>query len=137
MPFATRSVMVNAPVEAIWNLLVDKAEHLEKYSPYKPEIFKIHETFPNGLLRETKTAQMHMFERVTFDKDFGVVRFSVENHPIYNGVILEGEVHKSTVVVAASHSVVHVKLEIAAADQNESLVATAVGIFKIVVGHGD
>ena len=35
MLFATRSVMVNAPVEAIWSTLVDKAEHPEKYMPYQ------------------------------------------------------------------------------------------------------
>lgn len=89
MPFATRSVMVNAPVEAIWNLLVDKAEHPEKYSPYKLELCEIHETFPNGLRREIKTAEMHLVERVTFDKDTGTVTFSVENHPVYSGFILE------------------------------------------------
>ena len=89
MLFATRSVMVNAPVEAIWSTLVDKAEHPEKYMPFKPEILKIHETFPNGLLREIKTEQMHLFERVTFDKNAGVVKFSVENHPVYSGFIVE------------------------------------------------
>jgi SnoaL-like protein len=89
MPFATRSMMVNAPVEAIWSVLVDKAEHPEKYLPYQPEFLKIHETFPNGLLREIKTAQMHLLERVTFDKDAGMVKFSLENHPVYTGAILE------------------------------------------------
>jgi ketosteroid isomerase-like protein len=89
MPFATRSVMVNAPIEAIWNLLVDKAEHPEKYSPYPLERFKIHETFPNGLRREIKTSAMHLIERVTFDKDAGTVTFEVEDHPIYSGFILE------------------------------------------------
>jgi len=88
MPFATRSVMVNAPVEAIWKMLVDKAEHPEKYIPYKVDDLKIHETFPNGLLREVKTAEMHMFERVTFDKDAGLVTFTVEKHPLYSGAIL-------------------------------------------------
>jgi hypothetical protein len=89
MLFATRSVMVNAPVEAIWSTLVDKAEHPEKYMPFKPEILKTHETFPNGLLREIKTEYMHLFERVTFDKNAGVVKFSVENHPVYSGSIVE------------------------------------------------
>jgi SnoaL-like domain len=89
MPFATRSVMVNAPVEAIWSTLVDKGEHPEKYMPFKPEILKTHETFPNGLLREIKTEYMHLFERVTFDKNAGVVKFSLENHPVYSGFIVE------------------------------------------------
>jgi len=89
MLFATRSVMVNASVEAIWSTLVDKAEHPEKYMPFKPEILNIHETFPNGLLREIKTEYMHLFERVTFDKNAGVVKFSVENHPVYSGFIVE------------------------------------------------
>jgi hypothetical protein len=82
-------MMVNAPVEAIWSMLVDKAEHPEKYLPYQPEFLKIHETFPNGLLREIKTAQMHLLERVTFDKDAGMVKFSLENHPVYTGAILD------------------------------------------------
>ena len=63
--------MVNAPVEAIWSMLVDKAEHPEKYMPYKPEFLKIREAFPKGLLHEIKTAEMHMFERVTFENDTG------------------------------------------------------------------
>jgi hypothetical protein len=81
--------MVNAPVEAIWNLLVDKAEHPEQYSPYKLELCDIHETSPNGLRRELKTAEMHVVERVTFDKGAGTVTFAVENHPVYSGFILE------------------------------------------------
>ena len=32
---------------------------------------------------------MHLFERVTFDKNAGVVKFSVENHPVYSGFIVE------------------------------------------------
>jgi len=86
--FATRSVMVNAPVDTIWEKLQDKAEHAEKYIPYKVEFLKVHETFPGGLLREIKTAEMHMFERVTFNKAEGLVTFTIENHPLYSGVIL-------------------------------------------------
>jgi SnoaL-like protein/acetylaranotin biosynthesis cluster protein L len=88
MPFATRSVMVNAPIESIWNALKDKAEHPEKYIPYKVEELKIHETFPNGLLREIKTAEMHMTERVNLDKANNTVTFTVENHPLYTGVMV-------------------------------------------------
>ena len=88
MPFATRSVMVNAPVESIWNMLKDNAENPAKYVPYKVEDIKVHETFADGLLREVKTADMHRFERVAFDKDAGVVTFTLERHPLYSGTVV-------------------------------------------------
>lgn len=88
MPYATYSTPVNASMETIWNLLLDKAQNPERYIPYKVDFLKIHEKFDNGLLREIKTPEMHMTERVTWNKDTGEVIFSVENHPIYKGVIL-------------------------------------------------
>jgi hypothetical protein len=88
MPYATYSTPVDASVETIWDLLLDKAQNPEKYIPYKVEDLKIHERLDNGLVREIKTAEMHMTERVLWDKDKGDVVFHVENHPIYSGTIL-------------------------------------------------
>src|SRR2546425_23044 len=88
MPFATRSVMVNAPVESIWTMLKDNAANPGKYVPDKGEDIKVHETFADGLLREVKTPEMHRFERVTFDRGAGLVTFTVERHPLYSGTIV-------------------------------------------------
>jgi len=88
MPYATYSTPVNASVEQIWNVLLDKAQNPEKYIPYAVDFLKIHERFPNGLLREIKTKDMHMTERVTYNKETGEVKFTVENHPVYTGAIL-------------------------------------------------
>jgi hypothetical protein len=88
MPFATRSVMVNAPVEAIWNVLKGNVENPGKYIPSPGEDIKIQESSANGVLREVKAADMHRVERVTFDKAAGLVTFAVENHPLYSGTIV-------------------------------------------------
>jgi len=88
MPFATRSVMVNAPVESIWNALKDAAENPGKYVPSKVEEIKIHETSAEGLLREVKSAEIHRLERVAFDQDTGVMTFTLEQHPLYSGTIV-------------------------------------------------
>jgi len=88
MPFATRSVMVNAPVQAIWNILKENAENPGKHVPSKGEEIKVHETFAGGFLREVKAAETHRFERVTFDKAAGAVTFTLERHPLYGGVIV-------------------------------------------------
>jgi len=80
--------MVNAPVESIWSMLRSDAENPGKYLPHPGVDIKVHESFADGLVREVKSADMHRFERVAFDKNARQVTFTLERHPLYSGSIV-------------------------------------------------
>lgn len=88
MPYATFSTPVNASADVIWETLLDKAHRPHKYIPYEVLEYKIHEEFAHGILREIRTAEMHMTERVTFDKKTGTITFTLVNHPLYEGALI-------------------------------------------------
>jgi hypothetical protein len=90
MPYGSHSTPIDAPREVIWEHFLDKAHRPHKYIPYEVLDFKIHEQFPNGILREIRTAEMHMIERVVFDKEAGTATFTLVDHPIYEGVLTNG-----------------------------------------------
>jgi hypothetical protein len=85
MPYGTYSTPVNAPAEKIWETLLDKARRPHKYIPYEILEFKIHEESPDGLLREMRTSEAHVLERVKFDKQSGTITFTLVDHPLYEG----------------------------------------------------
>jgi hypothetical protein len=89
MPYGSYSTPINASPDRIWEAMLDKAHRPHKYIPFEVLDYKIHEEFPGGILREIRTAAMHMIERVTFDRkgDTGTVTFTLVNHPIYDGTI--------------------------------------------------
>lgn len=88
MPYGTFSTPVNAPVDFIWSRFDEKARTPHRFIPYKVEDFKVHEVYPDGILREIKTAEMHMKERVKFDKEHGTVTFTLVDHPLYEGYLM-------------------------------------------------
>jgi hypothetical protein len=88
MPYGTFSTPINASADEIWETLLDKAHRPHKYIPYEVLDFKIHEEYPGGLLREIRTAQMHMLERVALDDKSGTVTFTLVDHPLYEGVLI-------------------------------------------------
>jgi hypothetical protein len=65
MPQATFKTPVNARIETIWELLKDKAEHPEKYGQQKVE-----------------------HSRVTRDDAARSITYTLENHPVYDGTIV-------------------------------------------------
>ncbi|OUL37457.1 carboxymuconolactone decarboxylase, partial [Nostoc sp. T09] len=83
--YATYSVPVNAPLETVWDVLMDKMQNPQPYIPHVVEELKILERYDNGILREIKTPGMHMKERVTVDKQAGKVTFTVVEHPLFTG----------------------------------------------------
>jgi len=88
MPFGTYSTPVNSTVDVIWKTFDEKARKPHRFIPYEVLDFKIHETYPDGLLREIRTKEMHMTERVTFDKANGTVTFVLVDHPLYEGYLM-------------------------------------------------
>jgi len=89
MPFGSYSTAIDASPDRIWEALLDKAKRPHKYIPFEVLDYKVHEEFPDGMLREIRTVAMHMKERVTFDRkgDTGAVTFTLVDHPIYDGTI--------------------------------------------------
>jgi acetylaranotin biosynthesis cluster protein L len=88
MPYGSYSTPVSAPRDVIWEHFLEKARRPHKYIPYEVLDFKIHEEFPNGMLREIRTAEMHMIERVVFDKEAGTATFTLVDHPLYEGALI-------------------------------------------------
>lgn len=85
--YATYSIPVNASVETVWEFLLDKMQNPQPYIPYVVEELKILERFEDGILREIRTSQMHMKERIKADKKAGKVTFDVE-HPLFTGYFI-------------------------------------------------
>ncbi|ARV57823.1 carboxymuconolactone decarboxylase [Nostocales cyanobacterium HT-58-2] len=83
--YATYNTPVNASVETIWEVLLDKMQNPQPYIPHVVEELKILERYEDGILREIRTPEMHMKERVTVDKQAGKVTFTVVDHPLFTG----------------------------------------------------
>jgi hypothetical protein len=87
MPFGTYSTPIKASRDRIWEAILDKAHRPHKYIPYEVLDFKIHEEYSDGILREIRTRDMHMIERVHFDEKAGAVTFTLVDHPLYEGYL--------------------------------------------------
>ncbi|WP_414582594.1 AtaL-like protein [Scytonema sp. PCC 10023] len=88
MLYSTFSTSVNTTTERVWNFLLDKMERPQQYIPYEVEEFKIWERYDDGILREIKTSEMHMTERTTVDKQAGKITFTLVEHPLFTGQII-------------------------------------------------
>ena len=86
--YGTYSSPVNATLETVWDFFMDKMQNPQTYIPYVVEDFKVLERYDDGILREIRTAQMHMKERVTVDKQAGKVIFDVVDHPLFTGQLI-------------------------------------------------
>ena len=88
MPYGTYSTPVSSTVDVIWNTFDEKARKPHRFIPYEVLDSKIHETYPDGILREIRTKDMHMIERVKFDQASGSVVFTLVDHPLYEGYLM-------------------------------------------------
>jgi hypothetical protein len=86
MPNATFSTVVNAPLTTVWALLLDKVEHPERYIGAVQES-SIQERYSDGVLREMRTAQMRLLERITIDEPSHTIIFTLVDHPKFVGSI--------------------------------------------------
>jgi hypothetical protein len=65
--YASYSIPVNATREFIWEILLDKVQNPERYLPHAVDELKVLETYNDGFLREIKSPEMDVIERVTVD----------------------------------------------------------------------
>lgn len=87
MPDATHTEEVNASVETIWRLLVDKIENPQGYVPGVRSV-EILERAPTHVLRRMVTEQLDLTERVTKEARRLEVVFELVDHPRYRGRVI-------------------------------------------------
>lgn len=84
MPHVKFSNSVNASLETVWNLLLDKIENPKRYIAAIEES-KILDRADDGVLREMRTPKMIVKERITVDEQAREIRFTLVDHPLFTG----------------------------------------------------
>ncbi|MBF2057624.1 MAG: VOC family protein [Cyanobacterium sp. T60_A2020_053] len=77
------SIPVNASSELVWQILLDKIENPGNYMPAPVEYTHTLETYPDGMLREVKTSQMLVRERITIDEANRMITYDILNYPMF------------------------------------------------------
>jgi hypothetical protein len=86
MPHATHTEPVNASVETIWRLLVDKIENPGAYLPGVRRV-EILERTPDFVLRRLVTDTLELTERIARDARRLEIVYSLVDHPLYFGTV--------------------------------------------------
>jgi len=81
---ANASSPVNASLETVWNLFLDKVENPGRYIKAVRQSTVL-ERYDNGVLREMKTDKMTIKERITIDEKAREVTFTLVDHPLFTG----------------------------------------------------
>ena len=87
MPKASHSVQVNAPVDTVWRLLVDKIENPGRYVPGVENV-KVLERQPGYVVRRMKVGDVEVVERITAFEQMHEVDFVLVDHPVYAGQVV-------------------------------------------------
>lgn len=88
MPWAVESVVVQAPLETVWELLLDKAENPQRYLEGILD-FRILAKGEGWILREMELAGAQWLrERVTFDVAGRSMTYELEDHPCFEGKVV-------------------------------------------------
>jgi len=78
------SANVLAPVETLWELLLERVEHPNEYLPGTEEV-RILEVEEDVLVRELRARGLFIKERVTIDKGKREIRYLLLEHPLFSG----------------------------------------------------
>lgn len=81
------STPVHARLETVWNILLDKAEHPDRFIPGVEQV-SISDRFEGGFIRQMKTQGMEITERIIIDAEGGEIRFELLEHPLFSGFIV-------------------------------------------------
>ncbi|AFZ47738.1 protein of unknown function DUF1486 [Cyanobacterium stanieri PCC 7202] len=77
------SIPVNAQAESVWEILLDKIENPGNYMPSPVEYTRTLEKYTDGMLREVKTSQMLVRERITIDESNRMITYDILNYPMF------------------------------------------------------
>lgn len=86
MPHVKYSLPVEAELQTIWNVLLDKVEHPERYMQYVESV-RFLEDKEDYAIREIKTEDMSLQEKITINESLGEVVFELLDHPLFDGTV--------------------------------------------------
>ena len=81
------STPVNASMEQIWTLLVDKIENPQRYVKSVKK-FQILEKYQDGVLRLMESGGMKLKERITVDESNREIKFALVDNELFSGEII-------------------------------------------------
>ncbi|AFY70170.1 hypothetical protein Pse7367_1894 [Thalassoporum mexicanum PCC 7367] len=84
MPHAIYSAQVNAPLETLWSVMVDKAKNPGKYNTSVQD-YQVLEEYADGLLRQMRNKGKLIKERLTIDPVKYEIMHALVDHPIFVG----------------------------------------------------
>lgn len=87
MPNVQCQLPVEADIQTIWRVFLDKVEHPERYMQYVTETRFVEDT-DDYVIREIKTADMALTEKITLDEHMGEVKFTLVDHPMFEGDVI-------------------------------------------------
>ncbi len=84
MPKIEYFVPVDASLQTIWNVLLDRIEHPERYM-LGVDSFEFLESTEDYAVRQILIKGFPLKERITIDERMGEVRYELMDHPLFQG----------------------------------------------------
>lgn len=84
MPKLEYFVPIDAELQTIWNVLLDRIEHPERYLA-GVESFSFPESEEDYAIREIMMGDTPLRERITIDERQGEIRYQLLDHPLFTG----------------------------------------------------
>ncbi len=86
MPNVQCQLPVEADIQTIWKVFLDKVENPSRYMEFV-ESCTILEDAETHIVREIKTPDMALKEKITVDEKQGEVYFELMDHPFFSGTV--------------------------------------------------
>ena len=96
------SANIHASRERVWKLMIDKVEHPGNYVPGVVEA-TILERHDHSLTREVRTQGMVLKEMITIDEPRGEIKYTLLEHPLISGRVVNRLVSSSVQSPVAPH----------------------------------
>ena len=87
MPNLTCSVPIQADIQVIWRILLDKIENPQRYLQFVEETNFLEDN-EDYVIREMKTPDMTLTEKITVNESMGEVCFELIDHPLFEGKVI-------------------------------------------------
>lgn len=84
MPNVSCSLAVEADIQTIWRVFLDKVEHPERYMAHVEKTSFVEDT-DEYAIREIATSDMTLREKITLNEREGEVIFTLLDHPFFEG----------------------------------------------------
>jgi uncharacterized protein (DUF302 family) len=116
---------VNAALDTIWKLLIEKVEQPQSYMPGVTHS-RILQHYGNGVLREVRGEGLLIKEKVVIDKPHGEVHYFLLEHPLFTGRVVN-RVVPSSVQSPVAPQVLTIEVEWTPKDEHaEQLIQTRI-----------